>query len=152
MNPIYFRICEIYGIGLVAEERRAAVQCPENVGNTMKWQQQICMEFLSLMCSARVDEQYSYGAPHGVVLLLVNLLYSFVHRTESVFISCPTLEGLPDAGPDLCGTSSLRRIECSFQNSFVTNSFVKRITRHTELVSVCDKKWLKCIGFGALWS
>lgn len=86
------------------------------------------------MCSARAGEQYSYGAPLCLVLLLVNLLYSFVHRTESVFISCPTPEDLPGESPGLCGTSSLRRIECSFQNNFVTNSFIKRIARHTELV------------------
>lgn len=38
------------------------------------------------MCSARAGpgEQYSYGALQCVVLLLVNLLYSFMHRTESV--------------------------------------------------------------------
>lgn len=53
-------------MGLVAEEGRAAGQCPEKCGKQHK------------MAST------NYRAPQCVVLLLVNLLYSFVHRAESV--------------------------------------------------------------------
>lgn len=53
---------------LVWWQRKAGLLCSalKDVGYTTKWQQQII------------------EPPQCVVLLLVNLLYSFVHRTESV--------------------------------------------------------------------
>lgn len=74
---------------LVWWQRKAGLLCGalQNVGNTMNLQQRILMEFMGLMFCARAGpgEQYSCGAlPQCVVLLLVRLFYSFVHRTESV--------------------------------------------------------------------
>lgn len=83
----------------------------------MKWQQQICMEFMSLMCSARAGpgEQYPYGALPPMCCAAFSKSALFLcAQDRKCFISCQTPENPPGEGPGLCGTSSLRRIECAF--------------------------------------
>lgn len=91
------------------------MQCPAKRGKLHGEVESAC---LCVILKAGKGEQYFYGAlPHSmlmpslyVVLLLVNMLYSFVHRTENVSSTVKPLR-IPlmkvQAGPGLCGTSPL---------------------------------------------